>query len=110
MAIVSAVSGIFIAEGFSRFIKSDHCPEEVKAVSNTLIEPLKAAPIAQLICGTLSMVILAQGTLLIASKALKGRVNWIASSAQKVENALSVYRFSVPLLLTATVLSGEGRF
>ena len=107
MAIVSAVSGIFIAEGFSRFIKSEHCPEEVKAVSNTLIEPLKAAPIAQLICGTLAMVILAQGALLIASNALKGRVNWIASSAQKVEKALSVYRFSIPLLLTAMVYIGR---
>lgn len=42
MTIVSAVSGIFIAEGFSRFIKSDHCPEKIKDLSNTLIDPLKA--------------------------------------------------------------------
>ena len=53
------------------------------------------------------MVILAQRALLITSKALKGRINWIASSAQKVENALSVYRFSIPLLLTATVYIGR---
>jgi len=54
MAIVSAISGIFIAEGFSRFIKSDHCPKKVKDISNTLIDPLKRLPLAYLICGTLT--------------------------------------------------------
>ena len=84
MALVSAVSGIFIAEGFSRFIKNDHCPKEVKDLSNTLIDPLKTLPLAYLICGTLTTIILPQGALILATKALKGRVRFIPAVSQQM--------------------------
>lgn len=103
MAIVSAVSGIFIAEGFSRFIKNDHCPEKVKDLSNTLIDPLKSLPLAYLICGTLATILLTQGALTLSTKALKGRVRFIPAVSQQMAAALRVYRLSIPLLLGMTI-------
>ena len=103
MAIVSAVSGIFIAEGFSRFIKRDHCPEKVKDLSNTLIDPLKSLPLAYLICGTLATILLTQGALTLATKALKGRVRFIPAVSQQMAAAIGVYRLSIPLLLGMTM-------
>lgn len=103
MAIVSAVSGIFIAEGFSRFIKSDHCPEKVKDLSNTLIDPLKKLPLAYLICGTLATILLTQGALTLATKALKGRVRFIPTLSEQMAAALGIYRLSIPLLLGMTI-------
>jgi predicted nucleic acid-binding Zn-ribbon protein len=103
MAIVSAVSGIFIAEGFSCFIKNDHCPEKVKDLSNTLIDPLKSLPLAYLICGTLATIFLTQGSLTLSTKALKGRVRFIPAVSQQMAAALGVYRLSIPLLLGMTV-------
>ena len=99
MAIVSAVSGIFIAEGFSRFRRSNHCSEKVKDFSNTFIDPLKALPIAYSICGTLPTIILTQWALTIATKALKGRVRFIPTLSEQMAAALKVYRLSIPLLL-----------
>lgn len=103
MVIISAVSGIFIAEGFSRFIKSDHCPQKIKDISNTLIDPLKMLPLAYLICGTLSTILLTQGALTLATKALKGRVRFIPTLSEQMAAALGVYRLSIPLLLGMTV-------
>ena len=48
MAIVSALSGAFLAEGFSRLRKSEDIPKEVKDISKTHTDPLKTASIAQL--------------------------------------------------------------
>ena len=103
MAIVSAVSGIFIAEGFSRFIKSDHCPEKVKDLSNTFIDPLKTLPLAYLICGILTTIVLTQGALTLATKALKGRVRFIPTLSEQMATALGAYRLSIPLLLGMTI-------
>lgn len=103
MTIVSAVSGIFIAEGFSRFIKSDHCPEKTKDISNTLIDPLKTLPLSYLICETLTTIVLTQGALTLATRALKGRVRFIPAVSEQMSAALGVYRLSIPLLLGIAV-------
>ncbi|MGE0198869.1 MAG: hypothetical protein AB7H48_08080 [Parachlamydiales bacterium] len=103
MTIVSVVSGIFIAEGFSRVVKSDHCPQKIKDIPNTLIDPLKTLPLAYLICGTLATIVLTQGALTLAIKALKGRVRFIPTLSEQMATALGAYRLSIPLLLGMTI-------
>ena len=107
MVIVAAFSGVLLAEGFSRFTESDSCPKGIQTLSDTLTEPLKKASIPPLVCGTLSGVILTQGALLIVAKGFKGRVNWIATCAQKTETTLRAYHVSLPLIVTGTVYIGR---
>lgn len=105
--IIPIAAGALFSEGISRFKKSESCPAPVQQCMNTLVNPLKEAPLAKIVFGVFVATIFSHLSLSIVAKCLKGRITLISTPCQWMASLFGAYRTSIPMLLSIAIYLGR---